>query len=445
MSEEPIKESPTSAAAPGVTTSKSREQVTEEALEAWEAAGCRGAVLVGTGVGKTKLSIQAVHHVVQKNLQKRNKALSLPRILWLCSSEQLRDVEAEAEFVKWNYAELLPFVTFECYQSFYKKSGTSWDLVVADEGDACLSEEYSKGLLNNQFENLLLVTATVKEEKKELLASICPIVYEYSTQQAQADGLLNQTRFILLEVDLSTEKSIEVKYKAGGVEKSFKTSEAAQYEYLEQQFGILCGEQEKAKQELWSAQLKRQNTQPAKNTLKKVEAKIQRIISQRTTALWTSPTLIAAGKQLACQVLTQENSKVVLFSKRKETAEALGSNVYHSGNKKDNQAIELFNSGQKRGLSVVDAVNRGVNLVGATHFIYVGYHSSGVDFQQRHGRGVRLPLDQIGYHIILLPYYTNKQGQRRPTQAVKWADSMTSEFLPNAVTERTTLTNYLTT
>ena len=98
-----------------------------------------------------------------------------------------------------------------------------------------------------------------------------------------------------------------------------------------------------------------------------------------------------------------------------------------------------MNKGEIRVVGVCEALNRGENLVGVNNIIKETYVGSEVDFQQQHGRGVRLKPDQVLNFYILVPMYKSvtkiiKDGRTRysieiaPTQAQNWADKMSQSF-----------------
>ena len=89
---------------------------------------------------------------------------------------------------------------------------------------------------------LLGLTGFVDPSKDQLLNSIAPSIVEYSTQEAQEDGILNRTQLVLVEFDLSMNNSdITVKYKKEGKDKSFTQSENDAYSYVEDSCNILYG------------------------------------------------------------------------------------------------------------------------------------------------------------------------------------------------------------
>jgi superfamily II DNA or RNA helicase len=137
--------------------------------------------------------------------------------------------------------------------------------------------------------------------------------------------------------------------------------------------------------------------------------------------------------------LKKDKSKVLVFSKLTKQIDQICEHTYHSKNKTGNQNIARLNMGEIRVLGVCDALNRGANLIGVDHIIEESYHSSETDFQQRHGRGVRLPINETLHFIILIPWTEVREEEttngvkrlvwkKKPTQAAKWVENMSQRF-----------------
>lgn len=372
-----------------------RDQIQQEAYDAWINQNSIGTVIGGTGVGKTLIGIWACRNEIKN------------KILWLTNALRLKDIGTPEDFKKWDVNP--DMVVFETYQSAYKWKDTEWDLVVADEADFALTPMYSLFFENNKYTKLLMLTGTSTPEKTtEYLDRLAPICYTFTTQKAQQEGILNGSNFIFVHFHLSEEKTIQLK--------GFKQSEQGMYEWLQK--NVI---------EKWH-ELQELEENPKSSTAQINYAKkaFQWSINKRKEFLLNLDSSAKIARKLA-KARIQEGHKVVSFSKRTEQAEKIASHTYHSKNKKDSTVIEDFNSGKIKGFGVVDAINRGENLVGLDTIIYESYDSSTTSFQQRHGRGCRLEVDDLLTIYILLPYYF-KKDKELPTQAVTWAMEMTKEF-----------------
>ena len=384
-----------------------RDQVQQDAYQAWINQNSVGTIIGGTGLGKTLVGIWAC-----KNEWRHWKDIDRTRdvkILWLTNSIRLKEVGTPEDFDKWDNKHVLEFMTMETYQSAYKWVDTKWDLVVADEGDFALTPEYSKFFDNNQYTKLMILTATSTPEKTtNYLDRLAPICFTYTTQEAQKAEILNDTRITFVKFLLSEEKTIQLK--------GFKQSEQGMYEYL----------QKKVTSSWFALNSLEADPLATKKQVDYAKKQFQWAISNRKEFLYTLQSSAKIAKQLAKRRIEQGH-KVVSFSKRTEQAEKIALHTYHSKNKKDSTVIEDFNSGKIKGFGVVDAINRGENLVGLDTIILESYDSSTTSFQQRHGRGTRLDITELLDVYILLPHYIANDLEA-PTQASVWAEAMVKEF-----------------
>ena len=408
-----------------------RDEKQEEIAELWIESDRCNTIIVGTGVGKARITM-----LILNRLYELNDLNSESKILLLTNSETLRDTNWKDDFAKWGLSWMWDKVTSECYQTVYKWKDTQWDLVISDEIDFCFTDEYHKFFLNNQYSMLLGLTGFVDPSKDQLLNSIAPSIVEYSTQEAQEDGILNRTQLVLVEFDLSMNNSdITVKYKKEGKDKSFTQSENDAYSYVEDSCNILYGKISRIESD--PDVVFGLNDKKAKE-LKDLKYKYRKAIADRKKLLYTGIASRVVAKTLQDKILQNPISKVVCFSMLTDQADSINSVTFHGKNSKGSTALSDLSSGIVRSLGVCKAINRGVNISGLNNMIMESYDGSRTQFIQRHGRGTRLNPDQIMYLYIMLPYYHKKVASpenpgkkvyvRRPTQAVKWAESMMGEF-----------------
>lgn len=362
----------------------------------------RGILLMGTGTGKSRTGVLIA------------KALKPKSILLLTDSTRGRDVEWQREFEKFKAKGLWAKVEAHCYQSAYKFSGRHWDLCLADELDYGLTPEYSKVFANNTFGALCGLTATLEADKLEMARPYFgrePVLFSYSTQKAQDSGILNKTKFVLVRYRLSEHpKSYKKQLKDG---RSFWTSENEAYLYLERQV----------------QEVKDQIAGGDPSQIRSLMLRKKMLTGRRMEFLYglASSRLIAGRIRDKC--LSRPGNKVLVFCKRTEQADLIcGSDkTYHSKNKKQSFAIDALNQGLHLEMGVVDAMNRGINLLGVTRILLEAYNSSTTEFQQKHGRGMRLSQDETMYIYILVPYY--RLGDRHyHTQSGQWAAEMVQGF-----------------
>ncbi len=401
-----------------------------QAAELWLESNRKNSLLIGTGVGKSRIAM-----LIIGRLWKMRELTKDSKILLLVDSENLRDVNWKADFEKWGFAWVLDYTTIECYQTVYKWSKTKWDLVIADEGDFSLTEEYSKFYKNNEYSMLLMLTGTVDESKELILNTIAPPVMEYSTQDAQKDGILNPTQLVFIEYNLSPNKrDIKVNYKKGGQEKHFYQSENDAYAFADAKVAEI---QQKLKVLSSDSAVIAGLDDKKVAELKSLTFAHRAAISRRRDLLWNGIASKRVTGEVISKILANENSKVITFSMLTAQADKLNEYTFHAKNKKGNTYLDDLSIGDIRSVGVCKAINRGRNLVGVNNLIMESYDGSPTSFAQRHGRGCRLDANRTMYLFVLLPYYYRKTSdkssggsglERVPTQMVTWAKEMMADF-----------------
>lgn len=403
-----------------------RESVQQEAKAAWLNSNHLNTIIVGTGGGKSKIAIDLMKDVAPN------------RILLLTNSEHLRDNNWRDEFVKFNAMMYWDnHVTSECYQTVYRWENTEWDLVIADELDFAMSPAYQRFFQNNICHKILGLTGFCTEDKKGLLALYAPVCYEISTQEMQDLNLLNKSKFIFVEFPLSKAKTIQQKKKNGG---TFMVSENDQYKYYHAEVQKAAIVRSAIMQKYRMQNISYED----KPDYKAADWKFISMAAKRKSILNNLSTSITVVRGLLDKILVNPDNKVLIFSALTAQCDKLP-NPFHGKSDYDTSGIEKLNSGEIKTLSVCKKVNRGVNLQGVNFLIKESFDSSETDFQQTHGRLMRLRPDQTAYYIVLLPFYEdlvkveekNTLGSRSTvtfkktllsTQAASWADKMMNSF-----------------
>jgi superfamily II DNA or RNA helicase len=421
-----------------MVTKKDEKQSEAHAL--WLESARRNTIISGTGTGKSKIAID-----ILKTLFALGELDSTSKILLLTNSTNLRDNNWRDDFIKWDALWIWNLIVSECYQTTFRWTDTEWDFGIWDELDFALTDEYSKTFTNNKFNMVLGLTGFIDSSKRAMLETIAPVIMEYSTQEAQEDGILNKTQFIFVEYNLSADpKDMTVEYKdKEGNMKSFTQSENDSYDYIENSCNITWGKIVS----LNNLRQKRDLTTSEAFDLRQLEFDSKRATANRKKILLNNKASITVSRKLIEGILTKPNNRVLVFNAYTEHAEKISEFTYHGKNKKGNTSLEDLSSGKIREVGVCNAVNRGANLVGVNFELMSTYIGSETDFVQRHGRGCRLDVDDIMYLYILLPYYLKKVKSqdskgtvayvRRPTQMVTWAEKMlANQTLNNPITIR---------
>lgn len=391
-----------------------RTSIQSDAKEAFLNSERKNSIIVGTGGGKSKIAIDIL------------KEINPNSILLLTNSQTLRDENWKKEFEKFDY----PWdkVVSECYQTAYKWEGKHFEFIIADEGDF-IADEYVKVFTNNTYDNLLLMTGFLPEEKKELIESIAPVCFTAVTEELQETGLLNESEIIIVEYNLSKKKDLMVpKGKSGAY---FYTSENDSYRYYDKEFSKAVV--------VKSAIEKKYKLFPNPEILKSLSSadwKFKVMASKRKSILNNLNSSVEVVKEIVKVIHSKPNNKVLIFSALTKQCDKL-INPFHGKSNEDVSGIEDLNENKINTLSVCKKINRGINLTGVNYSIRESFDGSEVDFHQTHGRLMRLPPGQKARYLILVPYYsepTRNPGGfgyttvKYPTQAKKWADNMMKNF-----------------
>ena len=373
----------------------------------------RSTLVLGTGFGKSKVVCDII---------KRTKPTE---VLILVNSLDLKGNMWPHELEKWGLGKF-PY-RVETYQTVYKWSPDEVDLsdtlVIADEVDFSADTlEYSKFFDNFPMVKTLGVTGFITEKKRMWFDIFMPIIYEYSTGDAQDDELLNKVQFKFIKYELSQEKTLRVDYKKNGQDAHFMTSESASYDYGHKQFLKLVAEQGHLRT---TKMLYPKEEYDEK--YEKLEKRILFAINNRNKILLNSDTSARIARELKEEVLKQhEDNKVIVFSVRTKQSEKICDNVYNGKEKGavNEEKFLNFNSSNIRDLGVCSKVNRGVNFNDLNTAIFETFYSSDTDMHQRLGRLTRLHRGDVATAYILLPYYREKKDDEwvlSETQQVKWA------------------------
>jgi len=333
---------------------RSKQSVQDEALEVLQDYN-RATAAVSMGVGKTLIGLKHM----EKQLKKFNKFLVVAPKLSILKSWQ-----EEAE--KFNLQHLLNKITFTTYISLNKQD-LNYDWVYLDE---CHNLLYSHEPWLSEYKGRILgLTGTppkVKKSEKGLMVSrYCPVAFEYITDNAVEDGILNDYTIVVHLLNLDTRKNYMKKLKSG---KSFPSSELADYNY-------------------WSERLLNANYGK--------EEQILRVM--RMKALMGYP----SKKQYALDLFKSIPEKCILFANTQEQADDMCTHSYHSKNPNSEQNLQDFKNGTIDKLSCVLQLNEGVNIPDLKQGIIMHAYGNERKSTQRIGRLLRLnPNQKSTVHIL---------------------------------------------
>lgn len=317
----------------------------------------RSSVGLGTGVGKTLIGLLHMQNFFQKDI----------RFLVVAPKKSIFE-SWKNDAVKFDMEYLLAHIQFTTYLSLPKRNPNDYDILYLDE---CHSVKESVEPFLNTFKGKILglsgtLPKIANSEKGRLMYAFFPPVYNYKTDQAIHDEILNDYRIIVHKLELSTKKDYEVKTKKG----QWVTSERANYEY-------------------WSGRI-------AKSYLPK-DLQIMRIL--RMKAIQSYPTKLVYTKKL----LQTIQEKCLVFCNTILQAEALLPCSYTSKNKDSNVNLEKFNNGEVLQMSTVLQLGEGINIENLNTLIVLHSYSGGSSkLRQFLGRSLRLKVGEIAtIHILV--------------------------------------------
>lgn len=332
---------------------KSKDLIQNEALEALKPHR-RAGVGISMGVGKTLIGLRhmALHYsdyaaflvVIPKNSIKKT---------WLDDAD------------KFGLSHLKSHIVFTTYLSLHKQQH-DYDVVYFDE---CQSLKYNhRSWIDQYLGKIVGLTGTPpkfkKSEKGEMVNAYCPIVYEYKTDEAIEDDILNDYEINVHKLQLSNYKNIPV---VKG-DKMWYTSEQATYDY-------------------WCKRI--MDASGAK------QLQISRIM--RMKAMMEFPSKEAYAKKL----LESINNKCIIFANTQEQADRLCQNRYHSNNPSSEEALAAFKEGSITKLSCVLQLSEGVNIPNLRESVILHAYGNERKTAQRIGRTLRLnPNEKATIHIL---------------------------------------------
>lgn len=367
-----------------ITFTDTRTKVQKEALNAWINAGKRGSIEIATGVGKTKIAIDAV-----KLFPKSAKILFL-------AEQTDRELELRNEQKKWGAEDYN--IQFACYQTAYKWTGMQFDLVIADEAVDSFTPSYSKFYFQNEIKSLICLFAYLDrylvvdhdENGKEITKGdmcnrIAPICFTYTMIQAQIDKTYRALDIYVIKHRLDGVNKTMV---AGNREKKWMQTEQEAYDYADNLF-----------KKAWE------------NKKRWDDFNVMRASTMRANILYNLPSKIEAVKKL----LSFLDTKTIVFGNSLESLEMITPNVISSNKpEKENKLIrEAFDTGKISVIASFKKLQQGANLTDLDNVIMMSYYSKQKVAIQRTGR-----LRQNGKVGQIFVFVTIN------TQEEKWYKSM---------------------
>jgi superfamily II DNA or RNA helicase len=336
---------------------KTKDQIQDEAQSEIGDLQLSG-VEISMGVGKCYLGVK---HMA-KNYHETAKFMVVAPKKTIFKSWQ-------DDITEFNYQGLLPHIEFSTYRSLTKHA-LDYDVIYLDE---CHSlKESHEAWLDAYVEQggiILGLTGTYpirkNTEKGKMCNKFCPKVYEYLTDDAVDDKILNDYKIFVHMLYLDGAPTIPVKTKKGG---EFMTTEVKSYQY-------------------WNTRLDAASTPKSEQ--------IARI--QRMKALQGFP----SKERYARKLLGRVTKKTLVFANTQAQADRLCVHSVHSKNKKSDENLQLFKDGEILKLSAVDQLSEGVSIPDLETGIIMHSYANNRKAAQKIGRFLRLSLDKVAtVHVL---------------------------------------------
>ena len=336
-----------------------KDKIQQEALNSWLDNDKRGTVQIITGLGKTFISLHALYTMPKDKIH-----------LFLAETiererDLMKDILKYNKIFNRNVLEDYD-LRFFCYQSAYKWQNQEFGLVIADEIHDSLSPAYHQFYLNNKFDAIIGLSATIDKSieynnftKGDLLDKIAPICYTYNINQGQVDGTSRKLNIYIINHELD---NINKTIKAGNAKKPFFQSELQSYSYWDKEHKKAWYIDDKDLREL----------------------KITITSTKRSKLLYELPSKITIVKELIKVI----NGQTILFGNSINSLLKITPNVVSSRYSEDqNKAIrDSFESGKINLIGSFKMLKQGANLTELDNCVIMSYYGIEKDIIQRIGR-----------------------------------------------------------
>jgi superfamily II DNA or RNA helicase len=181
-----------------------RDQIQKEAL-AVATKNKRCSLALSMGVGKTLIGLRYIDYFQEKNMRLLRVLVVAPK---LSIFESWKD-----DGLKFDIS--LANIEFTTYLSLNKLNPLDYDIIVLDE---CHSLLYSHMDFLSEYRGRILgLTGTppkwAQSEKGEMVNKFCPVVYNYITDEAVDDNILNDYKIMIHMLPLDGKRNIQMQVR----------------------------------------------------------------------------------------------------------------------------------------------------------------------------------------------------------------------------------------
>lgn len=360
-----------------------REDIQKEALEL---ASANDNVLLEwcTGLGKSCAAIRIVEQWLGKGFGE----------VMLFVGEEAHKRNWEKEMAKWG--EGMEHITMECYASMRKYEGRRFDVLILDEVHHAGTEIRKGYLAGIAFSHLIALSATVDQEMKDYLSSLCKggmAISRFPLSKAIEEGVMPQPSVYAVPLSLHEDGSIVKVTTTRGL-KRYRKKESCQYKdrfkylkdtvkYAHLELEMYCTMEEA--NEWYNQESAHRQTLFFRSRTEYDRNKWMLAGSERKRFLGITKTPYARRVLNA-----MGDKKLVCFCSSISQVEDLGgSHAIHSRRKDNASTIAAFNEGRTRRLFAVGMATEGMNLDGIEAGLIVQLDNSERQFIQKMGRTMR--------------------------------------------------------
>lgn len=318
---------------------------------------------VSMRVGKTLIGLRVIDERIKLHSGAFKVLVVAPKVSIFDSWKE--DID------KFHYKHLSDNIDYTTYLSFKKQDLDSYDMIVFDEAHS-IRAGHSDKMFNSGISKyggrqyILGLTGTLPKKKSQIRGYFdywMPIVYEYETEDAITDSILNDYRIVVHMIPLSEAKDIHVKTGKW----DFWTSEKKSYETYSKKLDEAQG-----KDKQWAAITRMKQLQTFKS--KEVYAK---------------------------KLFDQLEEKSLLFANTKQQAQSMCDYHYFSGNPNNKTNLEMFKAGIVDKMSCVLQLSEGVTIPGLKSCIIMHAYGNEHKFSQRFARCLSLTTDEMSnIHVL---------------------------------------------
>ena len=324
------------------------------------------------------------------------------------------------EFKKWGNDEYLDRVTFSTYAGLHKVPDIRghFNCVILDEAHH-VTPRVQDLLTYITYDNIIMLSATVKRDLKYDLKGMFPDLYCYKVNMKEAieDEVLPDPMVYLLPLTLDSKYNSEkiVEHSSGKI--SVTCSYKDRWNYLRNKnikLTIECTQLQKSVEmnneiNFWKDKYMRTRNEIFKN-------RWLHLAGQRLK--WLSN----LKNPIVLSLLTLfRNERVLTFCNSIDQTIELGRNCINSKNKDAVKVLESFNKGEIRHITACNMLNEGMNLSNCRIGIYANLNSSEIIIKQRLGRILRHKNP-----VIVIPFY---KGTREEELVAKMLEDYNPQLI----------------